>query len=128
MSTILIALAIWAVVGFIVAGLYAFFMARNNMRTASQRQIERETAAIQRQVPDPRRAGCDVAAAVNIRSLCKERARRDARHQARMQSLYGTVPVSPYPLNDPEYPDWAYALAEARAELSHPLEQFQQTT
>jgi hypothetical protein len=128
MKTLLIALLIWTAIGLVAASLYTFFMFRYNMRTASQRQVERETAAIQRQVPNPRQTSCDVAVLVSVTNLCKERARRDARHQARMESLYGTLPVSPYKLDAPEYIDWAVALAETRAELSHPSEQFHQTT
>lgn len=125
MNTILIAVAIWAAVGFIVAGLYAFFMSRcNTMRTASQRQIERETAAIQGQVPD---APSRPAEMLNVRSLCKERARQDARHQARMQDLYGTPPVNRYPEGDPCRIWWAIALAEAHTEIANaksPINQF----
>lgn len=47
----LIALSIWAVIGFFAAAVYAFVMFRYNsrpMRTADQKQIDRETAAIQR--------------------------------------------------------------------------------
>lgn len=51
MSALYTGLAIWAVISLSAGVLYAFFMychnTRNEMRTASQRQIERETAEIQ---------------------------------------------------------------------------------
>lgn len=117
----LIALLIWVAIGLIVGALYAFVMYRYNsrpMRTANQRQIERETAAIQRQVPDAKKiAGCDVEQFCTSRSVSRDWARRNARHAARKQVLYGTAPVNPYDCTSPEYVEWAVELAKARQEL-----------
>lgn len=47
----LVALAVWAGISLVIGAIYAFVMARYNsrpMRTADQKQIERETAEIQR--------------------------------------------------------------------------------
>lgn len=108
----------------VLYALYRSPAAPDPMRTADQRQIERETAKLQRQVPDPRPAREPVR---NITSLCKERARKDARHQARMQELYGIEPVNRYPEGDPCRVWWAIALAEMHTEIAHaksPINQF----
>lgn len=88
------------------------------MRTASKRQIDRDTAAIQRQVPDPKKiAGCDVEQFITSRSVSRDWARRNARHAARKEDLFGTVPVNPYHCTDAEYVEWSIELAKARDEI-----------
>lgn len=88
------------------------------MRTADQKQIDRDTAAIQRQVPDPKRiAGCDVEQFCTSRSVSRDWARRNARHAARKEDLFGTVPVNPYDCTSAEYMEWSIELAKARAEI-----------
>lgn len=88
------------------------------MRTADQKQIDRDTAAIQRQVPDPKRiAGCDVEQFITSRSVSRDWARRNARHAARKEDLFGTVPVNPYHCTDAEYVEWSIELAKARDEI-----------
>jgi len=96
------------------------------MRTASQRQIERETAAIRRnRSAAPARQ--PVVETATVRSLCKQRARQHARHAARVEELYGTPAVNPYRPCDAEFVEWAIALAEMHTEIAHaksPINQF----
>lgn len=96
------------------------------MRTASQRQIDRETAAIQRKVPNPRIAGCDVEQFRKSRSVSQDWAKANARHAVRQQLLDGTVPVNPYQPTDAEYVVWAIELAEYRTAQHYLQPQFQQ--
>jgi hypothetical protein len=116
-----------------------------SMRTASQRQIDRETAAIQCQVPSAAscyscngncrqgrdcpavsRAGCDVEQFRKSRSVSQDWAKANARHAIRQQLLDGTVPVNPYQPTDAEYVVWAIELAEYRTAQHYLQPQFQQ--
>lgn len=96
------------------------------MRTADQRQIERETAAIQcnRSAAPARQPVVETA---TVRSLCKQRARQHARHAARVEEIFGTPAVNPYRSGDAGYVEWAIALAEMHTEIAHaksPINQF----
>lgn len=115
------AVLIFVGISLLAGVVYAFVMIRYNtrpMRTADEKQIERDTAAIQRQVPDPKKiAGCDVEQFCTSRRVSQDWARRNARHAARKEDLFGTVPVNPYHCTDAEYVEWAIELAKARAEI-----------
>lgn len=123
----LLAFLIWAVISMFAGVVYAYVMTRyNTMRTASHRQIERETAAIRRNGSSaPARP--PVVENTTVRSLCKQRARQHARHAARVEEIYGMPAVNPYRSSDPEYVEWAIGLAEMHTEIAHaksPVNQF----
>jgi len=98
----------------------------DSMRTADEKQIERETAAIQRnRSKAPARPA--VVETATVRSLCKQRARQQGRHAARVEALTGETAKNPYSTGDAGYVEWAIALAEMHTEIAHaksPINQF----
>ena len=119
MSALSIAILVFILAVCLPVALLAL-MASPAMRTASNRQIERDVDAIQGKVPNPRlRAGCDVAQFQKSRDTASQWASAGGRHAARLEVARGEVAVNPYHVDDSEFVIWAIALAEERTKLSY---------
>jgi len=124
-----LALLIWVVISLLAGAGFAFVMTRHNtrrMRTADEKQIDRETAAIQRNARSTSSAP-HIVETPNVRSLCKERARQAGRHAARIEDITGQKAVNPYRANDPGYVEFAIAMAEMHQQMAEercPFNQF----